>query len=293
MTFNDNANFDSRNVQRRRGGGTAIAGGGGALALIIGFLSMQFLGVDVTQFLDIGGSSSSQQQAEDLQCSGAEANASIDCRMEGGAVTLEQFWAAEAPGLGIRDYHDPSVVLYDGSTRSGCGQASNAVGPFYCPSDEGIYIDGEFFNILTQRFGAEGGPLAEMYVLAHEWGHHIQGLEGTLSQVDHRDVGPTSGMVRLELQADCYAGAWMGGAAQATDAQGNQIMREPTRDEIQQTISAAQAIGDDSIQRQSGMRVQPETFSHGTSEQRTRWLIRGYENGVGACNSFDVRGSEL
>lgn len=291
MTFNENSRFDSKNVQRRGGRGGAIAGGGGVLVLLLGLLSTQFLGFDVTQFFG-GGTTSGQQQGEDLQCTGAEANASFDCRMEGGAVTLEQYWAEQAPQLGI-SYHDPGVVLYDGSTSSACGSASNAVGPFYCPSDEGIYIDGQFFNILTQRYGAEGGPLAEMYVLAHEWGHHIQNLEGTLQQVDHRDVGPTSGMVRLELQADCYAGAWMGSASQYTDGAGNQILREPTRDEIQQTISSAQAIGDDNIQEQAGMEVQPETFSHGTSEQRTNWLIRGYQEGVGSCNTFAVSGSEL
>ena len=291
MTFNEQSSFDSKNVQRRRGRGGAIAGGGGILVLLLGLLSTQFLGFDITQFL--GGGAPQQQQAEDLQCTGAEANASIDCRMEGAAVTLEQFWAETAPQLGVRGYRDPTVVLFDGSTQSGCGTASNAVGPFYCPTDEGIYIDGQFFDILTQRYGASGGPLAEMYVLAHEWGHHIQALEGTLSQVDSRDVGPTSGMVRLELQADCYAGAWMGAASQYKDAAGNQILREPTREELQQTISSAQAIGDDNIQEQAGMRVQPETFSHGTSEQRTNWLITGYQQGVGACNTFDVRGNEL
>lgn len=291
MTFNDRANFDSRNVRRRRGG-VAAAGGGGALALILGFLSMQFLGVDVTQFFD-PGVGSSQQQEEHLQCTGEQANATIDCRMVGASVTLEQFWAAEAPDLGVRGYRDPTVILYDHSTNSACGTASNAIGPFYCPADESIYIDGEFFQILTDRFGASGGPLAEMYVLAHEWGHHIQQQEGTLSRLNHRDLGPTSDMVRSELQADCYAGAWMGGATRATDEQGNQILREPTRDEIAQTISAAQAIGDDAIQRQAGMRVQPESFSHGTSEQRTRWLMTGYEQGVGACNTFEVRGSQL
>ena len=293
MTFNENSRFDSKNVQRRRGRGGAIAGGGGVLVLLLGLLSTQFLGFDVTQFLGGGAPGGGQQQAEDLECTGAEANASFDCRMEGGAVTLEQYWAETAPQLGVSAYNDPTVVLYDGSTSSGCGSASNAVGPFYCPSDEGIYIDGQFFDILTQRYGAEGGPLAEMYVLAHEWGHHIQKLEGTLQQVDHRDVGPTSGMVRLELQADCYAGAWMGSASQYTDDAGNQILREPTRDEIQQTISSAQAIGDDNIQEQAGKEVQPETFSHGTSEQRTNWLMRGYQEGVGACDSFGVPGSEL
>lgn len=296
MTFNDKSSFDSSNVQRRRSGGGrggAIAGGGGILVLIIGFLSMQFLGFDITQMFAPGQDSSQVQQAEDLQCTGAEANANIDCRMEGAAVTLEQYWAENAPRVGISNYVDPTVVIYDDSTSSGCGTASNAVGPFYCPSDQGIYIDTAFYTILEQRYGASGGPLAEMYVLAHEWGHHIQNLGGVLSQVSSNDTGPTSGMVRLELQADCLAGAWMGSAANYTDANGNQILKEPTREEIQTTISSAQAIGDDNIMEQAGMRVQPEKFSHGTSEQRTNWLMKGYQEGVGACNTFDVPGRDL
>lgn len=291
MTFNDNSSFDSGNVTRRGPGGGAIAGGGGVLMLLLGFLSMQFLGVDITQMF--APADQGAQSGEDFSCTGAEANASIDCRMEGAAVTLEQFWAAEAPNLGISSYHDPSVVLYDNSTSSGCGTASNAVGPFYCPGDEGIYIDTAFFQILTDKFGAEGGPLAEMYVLAHEWGHHVQTLEGTMNHIDQQSSGPGSDLVRLELQADCYAGAWMAGASTATDANGNPIMQPPTREELLTVVSAAQSIGDDHIMEQSGMQVQPERFTHGSSEQRTNWLAHGYQHGVTSCTTFDVPANQL
>ncbi|WP_243854468.1 KPN_02809 family neutral zinc metallopeptidase [Canibacter zhoujuaniae] len=306
MAFNDNSSFDSRSVRRRSGGGgfrpsgrgAAIGGGGGLLLLIIGFLSVQYLGVDVTQLLNGGASygSNSYQPAyqdEDFSCTGAEANSNQDCRFEGAAYTLEQYWAKSAAQVGVESYHDPKTILYNGSTSSACGAASNAVGPFYCSADESIYIDGNFFEILKQRYGAQGGPLAEMYVLAHEWGHHIQHLQGVLRQVDHRDVGPDSGMVRLELQADCYAGAWMGEASQVEDASGNRVLYPPTEAELLQTVSAAQAVGDDNIQQQSGMSVEPETFSHGSSEQRVRWLMRGYENGATSCDTFAVAGNQL
>ena len=290
MTFNDNSSFDSGNVSRRGRGG-AIAGGGGILALLLGFLSMQFLGFDITQMF--GPSGQTSQQGEDFSCTGAEANQNTDCRMEGGAVTLEQFWAQHAAEVGVQNYRDPSVVLYDGQTQSGCGTASNAVGPFYCPGDEGIYIDGAFFQILQQQFGAEGGPLAEMYILAHEWGHHIQTLQGRMNQISQQDTGPGSDIVRLELQADCYAGAWMAGASQQTDANGNQILQQPTREQLYAVVDSVKAIGDDSIMEQQGMSVQPEKFTHGSSEQRTNWLAHGYQQGVQACNTFDIPANQL
>lgn len=291
MTFNEGSQFDSSNVRKRSGRGAMIGGGGGIAVLLLGLLSTQLLGVDVTQFFGAGGGG--QQQEENIACTGADANSNRDCRIEGAAVTLEQFWSEEAGKVGVREYRDPSVVIYSGQTGSGCGTASNAVGPFYCPNDEGIYMDTDFFDILVDRFGAQGGPLAEMYVVAHEWGHHIQHLAGGLTPDRQQDEGPAGGLVRLELQADCYAGAWMAGASRAKDEHGNQIMNEPTREEIEQTISAAQAIGDDAIMEQSGMEVQPEKFTHGTSKQRTTWLMRGFEGGVEQCDSFSVSGNQL
>lgn len=294
MTFNENSNLDSGNVRKRRGGTTAAVGGGGVVVLLLGLLSTQLLGVDLTQFF--GGAGTSQQQSasdEDLVCTGIEANEQRDCRVEGAAVTLESYWAQNASAVGISNYVDPTVILYEGQTSSSCGTASNAVGPFYCPTDQSIYMDTSFFDILTQQFGATGGPLSEMYVLAHEWGHHVQNLAGALTADRQRDTGDNGGQVRIELQADCYAGAWMGEAATQKDENGNQIMKEPTRAEIETTISAAEAIGDDHIMEQQGMEVQPESFTHGTSEQRVNWLITGYEQGVGACDTFGASDSQL
>jgi predicted metalloprotease len=213
--------------------------------------------------------------------------------MEGAAVSLESYWAAHADEIGIADYRDPTVILYEGQTSSACGTASNAVGPFYCPTDEQIYMDTSFFDILVDQFGASGGSLAEMYVLAHEWGHHVQNLAGFLTPDRQRDTGANGGQVRIELQADCLAGAWMGDAANSTNADGEQVLEAPTRAEIETTISAAESIGDDHIMEQQGMEVQPEAFTHGTSEQRTTWLITGYEQGVGACDTFSVPDSQL
>lgn len=306
MTFNDNSRFDSNHVRRRRSGsgsgrgsfggmgkGGAL-GGGGVLIVVIAFVVSQFLGVDLTGMLgSVSGSGSADYAEEDFACTGAEANASTDCRIEGAAVSLEQYWGETAGSLGIDNYVNPTIYLYEGSTTSSCGTASNAVGPFYCPADEGIYIDTAFFDVLVQEYGAEGGPLAEMYVVAHEWAHHIQQLAGILSSSNTRDEGATGGAVRTELQADCLAGAWMQSASQTTDTDGNQLLNEPTRAEIQTTISAAQAIGDDHLQEQAGMEVQPESFTHGTSEQRTNWLLRGYEGGASACNTFTVPDAEL
>ncbi len=294
MTFNENSNLDSGNVRKRRGGTTAAVGGGGVVVLLLGLLSTQLFGVDLTQFF--GGTGTSQQQSasdEDLVCTGVEANEQRDCRVEGAAVTLESYWAQNASAVGISNYVDPTVILYEGQTSSSCGTASNAVGPFYCPPDQSIYMDTSFFDILTQQFGATGGPLSEMYVLAHEWGHHVQNLAGALTADRQRDTGDNGGQVRIELQADCYAGAWMGEAATQKDENGNQIMQEPTRTEIETTISAAESIGDDHIMEQQGMEVQPESFTHGTSEQRVNWLITGYEQGVGACDTFSAPDSQL
>lgn len=295
MTFNENSNLESKNV-RRRGATTAAVGGGGALALILGALSTQFFGVDLTQLFGGGQPGAGQQQAaqdQTFSCTGAQANAERDCRMQGTAVTLESFWDQHYGEMGLRDYRDPQVILYTGQTQSGCGAASNAVGPFYCPNGEEIYIDTSFFDILVDQFGASGGPLAEMYVLAHEWGHHVQNLAGVLTPDRQQDTGANGGQVRIELQADCLAGAWMGDAANQKDANGNTILQPPTREQLQSTVDAAQVIGDDHIQQQQGMRVQPEAFTHGTSEQRVRWLTTGYERGVGACDTFSVPDRQL
>ena len=167
-----------------------------------------------------------------------------------------------------------------------------AANAFYCPSDESIYIDTAFFGTLSRNYGASEGPLAQMYVLAHEWGHHISNLTGSLQQVG-RETGASSGSVRLELQADCYAGAWVRDASSTTDSAGVPLMKPVTQSEITDALSAAAAVGDDHIQDLSGQRVNPDGFTHGTSEQRQRWFLVGYQTGPTACDTFSVSASEL
>ena len=297
MTFNDNARVDSSRVQRRRGGGVGgkvAAGGGigGAGLLIVLFLASQWLGVDLTG-LASGVPSPTSQVAADERVSfdscrtGQDANADDECRMAAAALSLDDYWAEQMDG-----YREPAVVLYRGATQSACGTASNQVGPFYCPPDQGIYIDTEFYGLLRSQLGGSDDALAQMYVLAHEWGHHIQHLTGDLERAD-RSAGADGGQVRLELQADCYAGAWVGAASSTEDSQGTPFLKPVSQEELNDALSAAAAVGDDHIQQQAGQRVNPDGFTHGSSEQRQRWFKNGQEYGAGACDTFSVPAERL
>jgi len=193
----------------------------------------------------------------------------------------QKTWTTLLPQQSAKPYRHAKLVLFRGSTQSGCGGAQSATGPFYCPEDEKVYIDLEFFDELKQRFGAPG-EFAQAYVIAHELGHHVQkilGIEQKISQLqqsDPRQQNPLS--VRLELQADCFAGIW----AHSTQERG---LLEQT--DIQSALGAAAAVGDDRLQRQSTGHVSPETFTHGTSEQRMAWFRKGFTTGsVAACNTF-------
>ncbi|HME11608.1 MAG TPA: neutral zinc metallopeptidase [Candidatus Acidoferrum sp.] len=193
----------------------------------------------------------------------------------------QKTWTTLLPQQSDKPYRHAKLVLFRGSTQSGCGGAQSATGPFYCPEDEKVYIDLEFFDELKQRFGAPG-EFAQAYVIAHELGHHVQkilGIEQKISQLqqsDPRQQNPLS--VRLELQADCFAGIW----AHSTQERG---LLEQT--DIQSALGAAAAVGDDRLQRQSTGHVSPETFTHGTSEQRMAWFRKGFTTGsVAACNTF-------
>lgn len=294
MTFNDNARIDTSGIQRRGGGRTGAAvGGGSVIVLIIGALIYMFTGVDISGIA--GGQSSgteTQQQGVDNCASGADANRNVECRMAGVQNSLDQYWSQEGPNLGIQ-YRTPGFVLYDGQTQSECGTASNEVGPFYCPSDKTLYVDATFFNLLETQFGAQDGPMAEMYVVAHEWGHAIQDQSGIIQQIDQQATGPDSDSVRLELQADCLAGAWAGHAAETTDASGQRLLKPLTDADISNALGAASAVGDDHIQQSQAGYVQPESFTHGTSEQRQRWFTSGYRSGWQACDTFAVAGNQL
>jgi predicted metalloprotease len=295
MTFDPDADISGGRV-RRRGRTAGIAAGGVGVGAVVVFLIAQLLGVDLTGIVGGDGGGGTQQIGtgdQAVQCTtGAEANASTDCRMQGAAASLERYWSQELPRLG-GSYSSPEFILFTDRTDTGCGSATSAVGPFYCPPDRTLYVDTGFFDELRSRFGASGGPLAEMYVVAHEWGHHIQSIGGIMEQHTSRETGPASDSVRLELQADCFAGSWAGAAATTTDEKGRPFLEPITDAQIADALSAAAAVGDDRIQQAATGRVDPEGWTHGSSEERQRWFTTGYRRGAGACDTFSVPASRL
>jgi len=291
MTFNEDSNITGSRVSKR-GRNTAIGIGGGGLGVVALLVLSQFLGVDLTQFIDpsaLGGESSQGQDESLAQCqTGEDANESIDCRMVAAAAALDAYWSDRVEG-----YVQPQLVIFDGATSTGCGSATTDVGPFYCPNDQTVYIDTGFFQTLHDRFGASAGNLAQVYVVAHEWGHHIQNLIGQMDGLNLQQTGPSSDGVRLELQADCFAGSWVGAAAELTDDEGNRFLEPFTQAQLSDALNAAAAVGDDNIQEQATGQVQPETWTHGAGEQRQRWFARGAQEGPLSCDTFSVAGSQL
>jgi len=289
MTFNDNADISSGKVTRRgRNTAIGVGGGGGVIAIIVLLISA-FTGTDLTGLLGGGGPAGPDEQ---LNCTAAEANTDIDCRVQGAMAAIDAYWVKKAPDLGIT-YATPSVDIFSGQVQTGCGLASTAVGPFYCPPDQGIYLDTSFYQQLEQQFGASAGSLAQMYVLSHEWGHHIQNITGVMEGKDLQDTGPTSDSVRLELQADCFAGAWAGAASTTPDQYGVYFLKPFTDAELSDALNAAATVGDDNIQEKTQGQTNPEGWTHGSSEQRQRWFTIGMEQGPESCNTFEVAGDQL
>lgn len=289
MTFNDNASVGGTTA-RRRGGGAAIAGGGiagiGAIAVL---LFQLFTGQDLSGLIGGGATTGSGEETEIAQCqTGADANERDDCRLAAGQLALDQFWQGEVQG-----YRAPQLIIVDGSTGTQCGTASNQTGPFYCPPEETVYVDPTFFALLRQQFDATAGPLAQLYVLAHEYGHHVQNITGIIQDHPDNGTGADSNGVRRELQADCFAGAWVGDMTEQVDENGVPFLEAPTQQQIADAINAAQTVGDDHIQRESGGVVNPDSWTHGSSAQRQRWFEKGYQSGVSACETFGIPGGSL
>ena len=297
--FDPNINVEDQRGQG--GGGFGFGGGGGGGGLLFGLLPLVFSrfgcgGVAVLLavmfffggglgMLGGGGGGGSQQSAPSAQVGQQQAgtDAASSCAINPASkAACNAFSSADrtwAKLLGPR-FEAPKLVFYGGSGRSGCGAAQSAMGPFYCPRDQGIYLDTTFFDELANRFGAKG-DFAQYYVIAHEFGHHIQHLTGAADQVAQiqqrgSEVEGNRASVKLELQADCYAGVW---AAQ------NKDRLDPG--DIEEGMTAAQAIGDDTLQKETQGRVVPDSFTHGTSAQRMTWLRKGLDTGdPNQCDTF-------
>jgi len=279
MRFRPGAKLDTGQVQDRRGrGGLAVGGGVGTILVVI---VLAVLGVPVGGGADPYslGTGNQSKETSDLATTcrtGADANQHEDCRIVAVVNSVQDYWSETVQG-----YREAPTQFFTGQTSTACGGATSAVGPFYCPADQTVYIDLSFYDALRERFGAKGGPFAQAYVIGHEYGHHVQHLLRTDERVKGDRQGERSGAVRLELQADCYAGAWAANAVETG------FVEELTPADIADGLDAAAAIGDDRIQERSSGRVDPESWTHGSSEARQRWFRTGYDSGdPRRCDTF-------
>ncbi|GAA4981563.1 neutral zinc metallopeptidase [Pseudonocardia tropica] len=308
MRFDENARLDTSGVDDLRGSGGGrgggvggrVAGAGGGLGIvgvILYLLLSNFAGVDVSGMgagggypgLDqVGSGRTANNSSLQQNCAtGESANTSTDCRVVAVVNSLDDFWATQFSS----GFERPRTNFFSGGVSTdGCGSASSDSGPFYCPADSEIYIDLTFFQELQTRFGAQGGPFSQAYVMAHEYGHHIQNLLGTNRKAGN-DTGLTSGSVRLELQADCYAGVWTNHATTTPGPSGRPLISELNRSDIDAALDTASRIGDDYIQSNlGGGRVDESQFSHGSSAQREKWFTTGLRSGdPDSCDTFAAR----
>jgi predicted metalloprotease len=287
MRFRPNARLDPSQVEDVRGrsglpgGGLAVGGGGLGLVGVLIYIAIQLLsnGQAGGALGPLDGATVASQppgQVVDSCASGADANTREDCQILGYINSIQAYW-----GKTLQNYTVAKTVFFTGSTPSGCGTASTDVGPFYCPVDKKVYIDLDFFDELRDRFGASTGPLAQAYVLAHEYGHHVQDLAGILDKIGNDRQGENSASVKSELQADCLAGVW------ANHAQSTGYLTKITEADVRDALSAAAAVGDDRIQKATQGQVNPETWTHGSSAERTHWFTTGWQSGdANRCNTF-------
>ncbi|MGZ5418185.1 MAG: KPN_02809 family neutral zinc metallopeptidase [Nocardioides sp.] len=301
MRYNPKARLDRSQMEVRSGGGGGgmrfpgagggsgmkVGGGiGGIIILILVVLLQSQLG---------GGGPSAGPQGEETTSSldncrtGDDANQDRDCAMLADVNSIQAFWVEALPQQTGRDYEEATTTVFSGGTSTGCGDATSDVGPFYCPVDKHVYLDKTFFKDMLQgQLGAKGGLFSEAYVLAHEYGHHVQNLLGTLGKV-RTQQGPESDAVRLELQADCYAGMWTKFATEVPDESGEPYILDLTEQDVANGLDAARAVGDDRIQQRTSGRVNPDQWTHGSAEQRMRWFTTGLANGtVEGCDTFSA-----
>jgi len=276
----------SSNIEDRRGMRPVRTGVGLSIGGVLFLVVLSLLGINPLPFLGVATKAPEVQMQESPQP--YQESPQETALREMTAVVLadtEDTWNAILPQYGV-PYVAPTLVLFDGLVASGCGTAESAMGPFYCPLDQKVYIDLSFYNDLSQRLGA-GGDFAQAYVIAHEVGHHVQNLVGTAEKVQaaQQRAGKSEAnelSVRMELQADCYAGVWANHAARS-----RQLLEAG---DVEEGLNAASAIGDDRLQRMSQGRVVPDAFTHGSSEQRVRWFRKGLESGsLEACDTFSAR----
>lgn len=303
MKYNQNAQLDTSGVQDVRGsrlggkGGIAVGGGGLGIIGVLVVVLMNVLGgggqtAGVTDVLGQLGQAGGPVTADNSQVAaecktGADANAKLDCAVVADIDSIQSYWERALPSLGKR-YEAVPTVWFSGAVSTACGNASSGSGPFYCPGDKRVYIDLTFYDDLETQFGAQGGLFADAYVLAHEYGHHVQNLLGTNERVNHSRTGPKSGSVRLELQADCYAGVWANHATTTPDENGQILISEITQDDINRALDTAARIGDDYIQKNlGGGTIDQNSFTHGSSAQRKKWFSTGYQTGDPKhCDTF-------
>ena len=292
MTFSEGMQIDTSTTSTSGGGrgpGRGMAIGGGGVGLLILVVAL-FLGVDPSSVMppqqqyDTGGV---EAPGFDLsQCkTGADANNIVQCRVVATGNSVDGVFQQLLPG-----YQRPQFALFTDSVDTACGPATSDVGPFYCPGDQTAYFDTDFFDVLVDQFGSSGGPLAQEYVVAHEFGHHVQDLQGSLVRAQQDPQGATGGGVRTELQADCYAGIWAHYAAITKQESTGVPYLEPLSDQdIADALSAAASVGDDRIQRSATGTVNPEAWTHGSSEQRQKWFTQGYRTGdINSCDTFST-----
>lgn len=313
MRFNPRARLDTSRTRDAGGGGgggglgglplpTGRLGGGGLVILLVLVVIGQCTGVGPDLGSVLGGGSSSALDASRFSgaqagdtgryrhCrSGEDANNDEDCALVAVENSLYDYWQTQ---LGSRFQPEEAVETFSGSVQTqGCGSATADVGPFYCPTDRTIYLDTTFYeDVLQGQLGGRDAPFLRAYVIAHEYGHHVQNLLGIMGRVKTQQ-GPKSDSVRLELQADCFAGMWAQAAQSVPDADGNTLISDLTQRDIDDAINGATTVGDDYIEKRAGGRVNPESWTHGSSAQRVRWFKTGMDAGddLAACDTFSAQ----